>query len=131
MSDLEEECSSCPDRRCPSEHGKNPDVSLDCEKDWFWPARAIYNAIPIPGELNTKVRAAIESDRKRKDGFMHLLCVGVLAIFGACYIMAHMSCVSNHPSKTITDLSISGNSFQKSNMGWEISSAFGQVEDYE
>ena len=71
MSDLEEECSSCPDRRCPSEHGKNPDVSLDCERDWFWPARAIYNAIPIPGELNTKVRAAIESDRKRKDGFMH------------------------------------------------------------
>lgn len=64
MSDLEEE------DRCYSDGLKSAEwsddqmsVLMDCEAGMFRQAKRLYDAIQIPGELNTRVRAAIESEK--------------------------------------------------------------------
>ena len=41
-------------------------VLMDCEAGMFRQAKRLYDAIQIPGELNTRVRAAIESEEKHR-----------------------------------------------------------------
>ncbi len=90
MSDLEEE------DRCHSDWEKSAErnddqigVLLDCEADRLEQARRFYETIQIPGELNTRVRAAIESEQKhRKYGFLRLF-VAAAVLAGICCIIIY------------------------------------------
>lgn len=89
MSDLEEE------DRCHSDWAESAEWSdnqigilLDCEADRLKQARRLYETIQIPGELNTRVRAAIESEQKRrKYGFLRLFGIAAVLAAGMCCII--------------------------------------------
>ena len=67
MSDLEEENRDHSDRGMSSERNEDQKrLFLDRDEELFAQARMVYEAIQIPGELNTRVRAVIESDYERK-----------------------------------------------------------------
>ncbi len=110
MSDLEEE--NRVRSRCLSASEWSEDqigMILDCGAEKLSQARKFYEAIPIPGELNTRVRAAIESDQKRRrHNVWHLIGAGAAAIFGICCITSQMGGVSSQktkftePSKSVT-----------------------------
>lgn len=67
MSDLEEENREHSVWLDASEWSEDQlGVFSDCDREQICCARRIYEAIQTPGELNTRVRAAIESARKQK-----------------------------------------------------------------
>lgn len=110
MSDLEEENRDGSDRVKVSEWNEDQKgIFSDHAADMFCQAKRLYEAIEIPGELNTRVRAAIESDRRRrKHSSLRLAGAGAAAVIGACYIMSQMGMLSNQqteftdPSRNIT-----------------------------
>ena len=89
MSDLEEENRDHSDRGMSSERNEDQKrLFLDRDEELFAQARLVYEAIQIPGELNTRVRAAIESGQKRrKQRFLWLMSAGAAVILGICCIM--------------------------------------------
>lgn len=110
MSDLEEENRDCSDWLKTAEWSEDQmGTFLDCAADMLCEAKRLYEAIQIPGELNTRVRAAIESDWKRKKrGSLRLAGVSAAAIIGACYMMSQIGNLSNQkteftdPSRNVT-----------------------------
>lgn len=73
MSELEAEISSCSSSTNAEEQEENQEsVSLDYTDKMLHSVKETYDAIQIPGELNTRVRAVIESNknadsRKKKE----------------------------------------------------------------
>lgn len=97
MSDLEEENRDCSDWVKAAERNEDQmGIFSDCAADLFCQAKQLYETIQIPGELNTRVRAAIESDRRRKKySSLRLAGAGAAAVIGACFIMSQMGMLSN------------------------------------
>ena len=101
MSDLEEE--NRVRSRCLSASEWSEDqigMILDCGAEKLSQARKFYEAIPIPGELNTRVRAVIESDQKRRrHNVWRLIGAGAAALFGICCIMSQIGGGSSQKTK--------------------------------
>ena len=89
MSDLEEENRDHSDRGMSSECNEDQKrLFLNRDEELFAQARMVYESVQIPGELNTRVRAAIESGQKRrKHRFLWLMSAGAAVILGVCCIM--------------------------------------------
>lgn len=110
MSDLEEENRHHSDCLNTAEWSEDQiGILLDCEAERLGQARRLYDTIQIPGELNTRVRAAIESNRRhRKSYFLRLIIAGATAVIGACCIVFHTGLLSKqqtefrNPSRNVT-----------------------------
>ena len=101
MSDLEGENRDGSDREETVWRSEDQmSVFLDCAADMLCHTRKQYEAIQIPGELNTRVRAAIESDRQRKrHRFFGLAGTGAAAVIGTCFLMSRMGMLSNQQTE--------------------------------
>ena len=108
MSDLEEENRDHSDRGMSSERNEDQKrLFLDRDEELFAQARMVYEAIQIPGELNTRVRAAIESEEKhRKHWFVQLMGAGAAVALGICCIIfqhkSELNTEYTNPSKSVT-----------------------------
>ncbi|MGN0294813.1 MAG: hypothetical protein ACI4D3_12510 [Lachnospiraceae bacterium] len=89
MSDLEEENRASSDRWSMSEWNEDQKrLFLNRNTESFVQAKRIYEAIQIPGELNTRVRAAIESEQqRRRHRLVWMMSAGAAVILGVCCIM--------------------------------------------
>ncbi|MDY2629163.1 MAG: hypothetical protein SOW08_12765 [Lachnospiraceae bacterium] len=110
MSDLEEESHCHSDWSESAEHGGDQSgMLLDCGADRFRQAKELYDAIQIPGELNTRVRAAIESNQgRRRNRFLCLIGTGAAVLACVCCVMFQTGILSSqkteftNPSRNMT-----------------------------
>ena len=110
MSDLEEESHCHSDWSESAEHGGDQSgMLLDCGADRFRQAKKLYDAIQIPGELNARVRAAIESNQgRRRNRFLCLIGTGAAVLACVCCVMFQTGILSSqkteftNPSKNMT-----------------------------
>ena len=108
MSDLEEENRHRSDWLMSAGQGENQIQSVLNRSTQAWKeAKKVYDAIQIPGELNTRVRAAIESEEKhRKHWFVQLMGAGAAVALGICCIIfqhkSELNTEYTNPSKSVT-----------------------------
>lgn len=91
MSDLEEENRIRSRGIYTSEWDEDQfGMLLNCKSEKLSQAKKLYEAIPISGELNTRVRAAIESDQKRRRHQLvwSLIGAGAAVFFSICCVIA-------------------------------------------
>lgn len=107
MSDLEEENRHHSDWLTSAEWNEDQKGSfLNRSAEAFAQARKAYDAIQIPGELNTRVRAAIESEQKhRKHRCVRLVSAGAAVMLGICCIIFQQKSKQNmeytNPSRNV------------------------------
>lgn len=111
MSDLEEENRIRSRSIRTSEWNEDQfGMLLNCKSEKLSQAKKLYEAIPIPGELNTRVRAAIESDQRRRRHQLvwSLIGAGAAVFFGVCCVIAQAGGLSkqreefSEPPKNMT-----------------------------
>ena len=115
MSDLEEENRPAADAASGSMHSQSEDqigIVSGSRTGFFCSARQVYYAVPIPEELNTRVRAVIESDRESKrQHFFRLAAAAAAAASVCCFLTPAVGFLfrreigMNKPSRQIAESS--------------------------